>query len=212
MNVRHNMAQAARLLLSAAILGLPSSILAADASPALSWNCAGCHGTRGVSVGGAVPSIAGFNERYFFTVMRGFKLDERYSTIMGRIAKGYKVKEMRAMAAYFGQQPWPKASVGLEPEQVALGETVHDEWCAECHEDGGRYQDKEIPRLAGQRQEYLLLQMNDYRAPEPLLPQPDKMRQRMQDLSAGEVEALSGFYAQVGEDYRANDPVADATD
>jgi sulfide dehydrogenase cytochrome subunit len=114
------------------------------------------------------------------------------------------------MAAYFGQQEWSTASIDPDVEQAGLGEEVHDELCAECHEDGGRYQDKEIPRLAGQRPEYLLLQMHDYQAAEPLLPQPDKMRERMRELSAEQVQALSSFYAQVDEDYRANPPVADA--
>jgi sulfide dehydrogenase cytochrome subunit len=142
--------------------------------------------------------------------MRGFRQDERYSTIMGRIAKGYKSKEMRAMAAYFSGQDWQSTDAPVDTALFGAGEAIHDELCTECHENGGIYQDKDIPRIAGQRQEYLLLQMADYQASEGRLPQPDKMRERMQSLSVEEVRALSAFYAQVGDDYRANEPVVDS--
>ncbi len=55
----------------------------------LSDTCAGCHGTDGASVGPASPTIAGMNGEYFVELMQGFKNDEVYGTIMGRIAKGY---------------------------------------------------------------------------------------------------------------------------
>jgi sulfide dehydrogenase cytochrome subunit len=199
--------------LTAALLTAPCATAGAvEPSPALSWNCNGCHGAGGASAGPAVPSIAGMHPRYFFKVMREYKLDERDATIMDRIAKGYRTKDMRAMAAYFADREWVAASATADPEPVRVGERLHDERCAECHEDGGRYQDKEIPRLAGQWPDYLRLQMDDYRTGLVKLPQPDKMRERLEALSREEIAALAAFYAQVDAAYVANASVPDADD
>lgn len=184
-------------LLAGAVVLNPQQPMAAEFSPALSWNCSGCHGFEGDSEGPLVPSIAAMNARLFFYIMRGYKLDERPSTIMGRIAKGYSVKELRAMAQYFENRPWRAASAprsALDRER-ALG--LHDQLCAECHDDEGRFQDKEIPRLAGQWPAYLSMMLSDYRDGDSALPQPEKMRERVQDLTDDEISLLSAFYSQV---------------
>ena len=189
------------------VLGLALTANAAEHSTALSWNCSGCHGPNGNSLGPSVPSIAGMDERYFFTVMRNFKLDERDSTIMGRLAKGYRLGEIREMASYFAGSAWINAGATVSDELFAAGNAVHDEHCAECHEDGGRYQDKEVPRLAGQWPDYLMLQLLDYQRAEMKMPQPDKMRERLRDLTAEDLAAVSAFYGRVDDDTPIAPPV-----
>jgi sulfide dehydrogenase cytochrome subunit len=49
-----------------------------------------------------MPTIAGLNFQYFYATMQAFKKDRRNSTIMGRIAKGYKTSQLQRMALYFG--------------------------------------------------------------------------------------------------------------
>jgi sulfide dehydrogenase cytochrome subunit len=172
---------------------------AGEYSSALAWNCNGCHGPGGVSRGLMVPSIAGMNPRYFFKVMRDFKQGERFSTVMERISAGYRVRELRVMADYFAEVPWESAPIEADGDAFLAGQAIHDELCAECHEDAGRYQDKEIPRLAGQWPAYLLQQMIDYRDGKVAMPQPDKMKRRVAELSRAELAALSSFYGQVTE-------------
>jgi sulfide dehydrogenase cytochrome subunit len=144
-----------------------------------------------------VPSIAGMDPRYFMHLMQDFKQGERYSTIMGRIAGGYGLLELREMARFFADREWIPARVAAEADLVATGETIHEEHCAECHEDAGRYQDKEIPRLAGQWPAYLLAQLLDYQTEHVPMPQPDKMRNRLAKLSDAELAAVSAYYGQV---------------
>jgi sulfide dehydrogenase cytochrome subunit len=186
------------------IVGLVSTLSGATAagtnssSLALAWNCNGCHGPEGASAGRFIPSIAGMHPRYLFTAMRNYKLDDRFSTIMGRVAKGYSVAELRSMAAYYSEQDWCNAAVEVNEKQFADGRVVHEEQCAECHEDAGHYQDKEIPRLAGQWPEYLLHQMLDYQNPDLKMPQPEKMQRRMAGLTREDLHALSVFYANAG--------------
>jgi sulfide dehydrogenase cytochrome subunit len=196
-----------RVFFAVCVLNLSVAAVAAEFSIALSWNCAGCHGPAGHSVGPTVPSIGGMDERYFFSVMRNFKLDERDSTIMGRLAKGYRLAEIREMAKYFAGSGWGNAGVTVSDELFASGQAVHDEHCAECHEDGGRFQDKEVPRLAGQWPDYLLLQLRDYQRAELNMPQPDKMRERLRDLTPDDLAAVSAFYGGVDDDTPITPPL-----
>ena len=196
------------VLLSFALVSLLASAVTAQAdnySKALSWNCSACHGPDGVSAGPAVPSIAAMDPRYFFTVMRGFKLDERYSTIMSRIAKGYRNAELREMGEYFAASTWTDAGASTSQQQIEAGRAIHDDLCAECHEDEGRYQDKEIPRLAGQWPAYLLSQLIDYQNADLRMPQPDKMKNRLTDLSLDDLQAVSSFYGRMGNDGKPSD-------
>jgi sulfide dehydrogenase cytochrome subunit len=190
------------VLLSSALVCLVAGSANANGenySKALSWNCSGCHGPDGVSAGPTVPSIAGMDPRYFFTLMRGFKLDERYSTIMSRIAKGYGNAELRAMGEYFAASAWENADATASIEALEAGRAIHDELCAECHDDEGRFQDKEVPRLAGQWPDYLLSQLIDYQNAAIQMPQPDKMKERLTDLSLEDLKAVSSFYGSVGD-------------
>lgn len=167
-----------------------------EGSPALSWNCNGCHGFEGVSQGPLTPSIAGMNPRLLFTIMRGYQLDERPSTIMGRIAKGYTTLELRELARYFAGLPWQDRRSSASAAAIAKGESLHLELCADCHDDAGRYQDKEIPRLTGQLRAYLLMRMADYQDEDKGLPQPPKMQRRIKPLTAEELRVLSDYYAR----------------
>ena len=67
----------------------------------LALSCASCHGTDGKSVG-IMPGFYGKSASYLKTAMMEAKNDERYSTVMGRHAKGYTDEEIELIAEYFG--------------------------------------------------------------------------------------------------------------
>ena len=67
----------------------------------LALSCASCHGTDGKSVG-IIPGFYGKSASYLKTALMEFKSDERYSTVMGRHAKGYTDEEIELIAEYFG--------------------------------------------------------------------------------------------------------------
>ncbi len=67
----------------------------------LSLSCASCHGTDGKSVG-VIPSFYGKSPEYLETALKDFKTGKRYSTVMGRHAKGYTDEEIHLIAQYFG--------------------------------------------------------------------------------------------------------------
>lgn len=71
---------------------------------ALAANCSACHGTNGVSAGGAVAGLAGLSSEYLVSQMKAFKEGKREATIMHQIAKGYSDAEINALGSYFAAQ------------------------------------------------------------------------------------------------------------
>ncbi|MEC9487219.1 MAG: c-type cytochrome [Prosthecochloris sp.] len=67
----------------------------------LALSCASCHGTDGKSEG-IMPGFYGKSQVYLENALKQFKNDERYSTVMGRHAKGYTDEEIKLIAEYFG--------------------------------------------------------------------------------------------------------------
>ena len=63
--------------------------LSANGVRSLAANCAACHGTNGISAGGAIPGLAGMNKEYFLNQLTAFKEGKREATVMHQIAKGY---------------------------------------------------------------------------------------------------------------------------
>lgn len=178
-------------------MGWPGSGVATTPDPALlAGDCAGCHGRTGVSAGPASPSFAGFDRRYLIRILQEFRNDERPATIMGRIMRGYTATEIRRISDHYAAQEWGAAEVEVDPTAVERGRRLHEEVCEECHERGGRHQDRDTPRLAGQWPEYLVLQLEGFRDRPTLAPQPSKMRDALVGVSDGDLAALAIFYAE----------------
>jgi hypothetical protein len=80
-----------KLALAAGAWAISAAALAAPPSAAMLSNaCAGCHGTHGASAGPSMPTLAGQDKDAIVESMKDFKSGKRPSTIMGRLAKGYR--------------------------------------------------------------------------------------------------------------------------
>nr|VFK25260.1 MAG: sulfide dehydrogenase (flavocytochrome c), cytochrome c subunit [Candidatus Kentron sp. MB]VFK31507.1 MAG: sulfide dehydrogenase (flavocytochrome c), cytochrome c subunit [Candidatus Kentron sp. MB]VFK75542.1 MAG: sulfide dehydrogenase (flavocytochrome c), cytochrome c subunit [Candidatus Kentron sp. MB] len=177
-------------------LACGASAFAGGPSPdMLSQPCAGCHGTNGVSMGPAMPTIAGLSEDYFQESMEEFKNGERASTIMGRVAKGYSEEEIEAMAAWFAEKPFVRAAQKSDAEKAAKGEKLHRKYCEKCHEEGGALDD-ETGILAGQWMPYLRYSLHDYLTGTSEAPK--KMKKRLDALEKKHgkdgIEAIVQYY------------------
>jgi len=197
------------LLASAVALSISTLSFAADepAKPALvsgasgqmlAETCAGCHGTDGHSTGPAAPTIAGMYGEYFVELMKGFQEGTVYSTVMGRLAKGYSEEEIQAMAKYFAAKEYKPAAQEFDTALVDKGAKMHDKYCEKCHSDGGKpLKDEEYNILAGQWTPYLQYAMEDFRADRREMPK--KMRSKVEDLLEKEgddgLKAVFAFYA-----------------
>ena len=91
-----------RLLIS---LNLGLSILPVSASEVsgnvIAFSCYGCHGSDSASEKPGLLKAKPANE--LKKKLLDFKYDRTYSTIMGRIAKGYSDTELKAVAQYLSQ-------------------------------------------------------------------------------------------------------------
>ncbi len=184
-----------RNLLLAMVALLPATTLAEGPSAqALAFTCAGCHGTDGSSVGPSSPSIAGMDPEVFVDAMQAYKADQRNSTIMNRIAKGYTDEQIKGMSWFFAKQPLHLTPQQHDPKLAQLGADLHMEYCEKCHSDGGRESDAGI--LAGQWMPYLDYSMTDYI--EGRRPYPRKMKRKvdavLKDHGEKAKSALIHFY------------------
>lgn len=164
----------------------------------LAMTCAGCHGTDGTSAGPALPTIGGMYPDYFIEIMEGFANDEIYSTVMGRIARGYTEDEISLMADYFHERPFVAAKQPFNAELAEQGRRLHDKYCEKCHAEGGKpLVDEEYYVTAGQWIPYLENAMQDFR--EERRPIERKMKQQLDRMLQREgeasIEALVAFYA-----------------
>lgn len=182
-----------------AALAQPPALAQVSDADVLAGTCVGCHGYRGVSEGPGSPTIAGLDRRFLQKVMGEFRSGERPSSIMGRLAKGYDADQTDALAYYFSAQRWGNANVAGDPVRVEEGRRLHADACEDCHEKEGRYQDLEVPRIAGQWPEYLYYQLRAQRDPKEKMPQPNRMRRAVERLTDDQIRALSEFYGSRGD-------------
>lgn len=125
--------------------------------------CAGCHGADGNSVTAGTPSIAAqpriFLENYLIMTREGI----RGSEVMQALLKGVPDREIVALARHY-------ADLKARPAQAAVDRALFERGrgiaartrCGSCHLPNyvGREQ---MPRLAGQREEFLAEVMLQYR-------------------------------------------------
>jgi cytochrome c553 len=126
--------------------------------------CAGCHGADGNSTMAGVPSIAAqpkvFLENYLVLTREGL----RGSDVMQKLLHGMRDAEIVALASHYARLP-AKAQAGApDKARFERGRSVAAKIrCASCHEADYRGREQ-MPRLAAQREDFLLARMRDYRA------------------------------------------------
>lgn len=128
--------------------------------------CIACHGPNGNSQAGMFPVLAGQNERYIYLQLRDYKEGRRKNPMMSAVAAGLEKKDMQDLAAYFSQQKQERTGFKTDPARVTAGAKKADEsLCAMCHLGGMKGQN-EVPRVAGQQPEYVINQLQAFKARE----------------------------------------------
>ncbi len=149
-----------------ALLG-PALALGSDADTAARFAsvCAACHGADGRSTTPLVPSLAGQPSFYAITQLFLFREGRRDNARMVAIAKDLSDDDLRAFSTLIGSLP-PVAAAPESPRddrRFAHGEAlVREHRCAACH--GADFAgDGQVPRLAGQREDYLRLALRGFK-------------------------------------------------
>ncbi len=126
--------------------------------------CLACHGEYGVSPTPETPSLGGVPEYYALLQLVGFRDGNRKSEIMRDIVKGMTDDDLRAAAAFVGQQPRPPApDEPADAERMKRGAAlVVKHRCNQCHGKellGG----EQMPPLRHQREDYILKALKDFK-------------------------------------------------
>ncbi len=155
---------AASLLGALALLAVASCALAASLEERITV-CLACHGAGGISRVPETPSLAG--QPQFFTVAQLFLFRDgrRSSAAMTAAAKDLTNDELRALSDYIAKLPPPEPPAeAADPARAARGRALAGQYhCTVCHNPdfSGREQ---MPRLAHQREDYLLKAMREYKS------------------------------------------------
>src|SRR5436305_12042230 len=127
--------------------------------------CNACHGEKGISETSEVPSLAGMPVNYTLIQLYLFRAKTRKVEIMNDIAKDMTDDDLQKFGEYFSKLTPPKAS-GEAPDPAIAARAqaaIAKNHCNSCHNPdfSGREQ---MPRLAAQREDYLLKALRDYKS------------------------------------------------
>jgi cytochrome c553 len=151
-----------------------------------------CHGETGISQTENTPSLAGQPDLYLQWQLVFLRSGSRKNEIMQPMAEQLSNEEVRNLGACFASLSPPKASapddnpdLSKKGAQAAAGRR-----CASCH--GDRFAGtKAVARLAGQREEYLVKALHDYKANVRVGGGVAAMAEVAYSLSDEEIEALA---------------------
>jgi cytochrome c553 len=142
-------------LLLAALLSYPGNSQEA---------CGACHGPDGNSPAPAIPSIAGQPKLFLENQLILFREELRRSPVMLPIVKGMKDADIAQLASLYSKLP--SRSMEADPGDKGLVQqgmqAAKKLRCDSCHV-GDFSGQNQVPRLAGQREQYLRNEMRAYR-------------------------------------------------
>ena len=126
--------------------------------------CAGCHGDNGLSKTENIPSLAGQLDQYIQWQLIYFRAGSRKNEQMQPIVEQIGNEDIRSLGAYFASLPPFKGSPDDNPDLSAKGkQAAAGRRCTFCHGDDFAGT-KAVARLAGQREEYLVKALHDYKS------------------------------------------------
>lgn len=154
--------------------------------------CGACHGPDGNSTAAGTPSLAGQARPYLETQLLRLRDGARPSRAAAH-GRGLTDAEIADLAGYFAKKPARVVEDGIDRQRFAQGRALAGKLrCGQCH--GTDYSGQKLmPRLAGQREDYLESEMRAYRAnrrPD------DAMASAMQGVKDDEINALAHFLSR----------------
>lgn len=164
-------------------------------------NCASCHQSDGAGDGEKdIPEIAGQHYRVLLEQLAHSRAAERTEPRMGAFATQHLPagpQDLADVAAYVaGMQP-PAVNQGNPAVAVAAGRTIYELSCQRCHEAAAQGKDQlRIPRLAGQHEHYLVLQIQALSSGERLKRGWDH-RMLLQTLTKENVASIAGYLSRL---------------
>jgi cytochrome c553 len=160
--------------------------------------CVGCHGEDGISQTENIPSLAGQPDQFIQWQLVFFRSGTRKSEQMQPIVEQIDNDDIRNLGAYFASLSPPKASTPDDNSDLSRkgAEAAAGRRCASCHTDtyAGT---KAVARVAGQREDYLLKALHDYKSGQRSGGGMAAMAEVAYPLSEEEITALAHYLAHL---------------
>ncbi len=150
--------------------------------------CSGCHGEGGNSTKADTPTLAGQDATYLSSAIRAYASGERDHNEMKNAVNELSADDVLNVAAWYATQTPRKVDVRLPEAPDVLAKK-----CDKCHGERGYSSDESKPRLAGQRETYLVKALNTYQRGERTH---SAMHAMADILSAVEINAIAAYYAK----------------
>lgn len=152
------------LFLLALLAAVPAAAQDQEAVRAKAQVCAACHGPDGNAVSPEYPNLAGQTWRYLYVQLKDFNEGRRSNPLMSPMAANLSREDMMALANFYAAQPLKPSAFKVDETKAKAGKAKADETlCTMCHL-GGFMGQNEIPRVAGQNYEYIVLQLKAFKA------------------------------------------------
>lgn len=157
--------------------------------------CAACHGSPQSRPLPVTPGLAG--QQAEFLVLQMFLMREGLRDVpqMKGMLNGWSDRDLEDVAAYlFAQRSAPNAPVKRDANLYARGAALSGAMgCASCHFTGYRGQ-RQIPRIANQREDYLVASLKAYRD-NTRTGIDTSMNAAMYKATDGDIDALAHYLA-----------------
>ena len=159
--------------------------------------CAGCHGDNGISQMENIPSLAGQQDQFIQWQLVFFRAGVRKNEQMQPVVEQINNEDIRNLGAYFASLTPPKARRTTTPIcRRRAPRPPSGRRCAYCHTDSFAGT-KAVARIAGQREEYLLKALHDYKSGVRSGGGQAAMADVAYPLSEEEIEALAHYLAHL---------------
>lgn len=153
-----------RGIVAATFVLLPALTAGADTIEARLAPCLACHGANGQSIIPEVPSLGGQPAFYLTIQLVMFREKLRVVEPMNQMMQGLRDDDLRNMASQLAKLPTPKPADGpVDSARVERARTLIEEHrCNFCH-NPDYSGEQNVPRLAGQREDYLAKALREYK-------------------------------------------------
>jgi cytochrome c553 len=159
--------------------------------------CVGCHGDNGISQMENIPSLAGQLDQFIQWQLVYFRAGSRKNEQMQPIVEQLNNEDIRNLGAYFASLMPPKGPKDDNPDLSEKGkQAAAGRRCASCHTDSFAGA-KAVARVAGQREEYLVKALHDYKSGVRSGGGQAAMADVAYPLSEEEIEALAHYIAHL---------------
>jgi cytochrome c553 len=127
--------------------------------------CLACHGEQGQSSLPEVPSLGAQPAPYLLIQLYLFRGRQRRIEVMNEASRDFSDDDLKTFSDFIAKLPPPRPADGdVDRTRIDRGQALVRQYrCDFCHNPDLAGRDN-VPRLAGQREDYLIKAMREYKS------------------------------------------------